>query len=192
MWNFTRLGPKTKKLWLLIVPALRRSYQPGLGKPQKGVNCNFSWPDFEKPHGVWKLSISDAKISSFSRIAQKIKNTALLIFLPENLEKLRLTELYGAPLEGSSIFLYRSSTCCTSMESCQLAELKYTIFSRTGRKTKKLQRSKHFLSTILKHGLLEGSTFSLQYSAITCTSLESSQLGELKYAISPGWRKTEE
>ena len=32
------------------------------------------------------------------------KITALLIFLPENLEKFRSTELYGAPLEGSTIF----------------------------------------------------------------------------------------
>ena len=37
------MGPKTKKLWLSIIPALRRSYQPRLGLPQKGVNHNFSW-----------------------------------------------------------------------------------------------------------------------------------------------------
>ena len=36
------------------------------------------------------------------------------------------------------------------MESCQLADLKYAIFSRTGRKTKKLPRSKLFLWTVLK------------------------------------------
>ena len=36
----------------------------------------------------------------------------------------------------------------SSMESCQLAELKYTIFSGTGRKTKKLRCSKLFLSKI--------------------------------------------
>ena len=116
----------------------------------------------------------------------KDKKITALFFLAENFEKFRSTELYGAALEGSTIFLYHSSTCCTSMESCQLRELKYAIFSRTGRKTKKLRRSKHFLSTIFKHGLLEGSTFSLQYSAITRTPLESSRLGELKYAISPG------
>ena len=60
------------------------------------------------------------------------KITAL--FLPENLEKFRSTELYGAPLEGSTIFLNRSSTCCMSMESYRLAELKYAIFSTTGSK----------------------------------------------------------
>ena len=91
-------------------------------------------------------------------------------FLAENLEKFRSTELYGAALEGSTIFLYgaalegstiflcRSSFGCKSMESCQLADLKYAIFSSTGRKTKKLPRSMLFLSMVFKHGLLEGST----------------------------------
>ena len=60
MWNFTRIGSKTKKLWLSIVPVQRPSEQPGLGPPFKGVNCNFSWPEFDKPYGVRKLSISDA------------------------------------------------------------------------------------------------------------------------------------
>ena len=60
MWNFTRIGPKTKKLWLSIVPARRPSEQPGLGPPQKGMNCNFSWPEFDKPYGVRKLVIRDA------------------------------------------------------------------------------------------------------------------------------------
>ena len=72
-----------------------------------------------------------------------------------------------------------------SMESYRLAELKYAIFSTTGRKTEKLRRSL-FLWMVFKHGLLEGSTILLQYSAITRTPLESSQLGELKYAISAG------
>ena len=60
MWNFTRIGPKTKKLWLSIVPVQRPSEQQGLGPPQKGVNCNFSSLEFDKPYGVRKLSISDA------------------------------------------------------------------------------------------------------------------------------------
>ena len=73
-----------------------------------------------------------------------------------------------------------------SMESYRLAELKYAFFRKTVRKTKKLPRSKLFLWTVLKHGLLEGSTILLQYSAITRSPLKRSQLGELKYAISPG------
>ena len=106
--------------------------------------------------------------------------------MAENLEKFRSTELYGAPLEGSTIFLKRSSIRRMSMESYRLAELKYTIFSGTGRKTKKLPRSKLLLWTVLKHGLLVGSTILLQYSALIRTPLKSSQLGKLKYAISPG------
>ena len=78
-------------------------------------------------------------------------------FLAENIEKFRSTELYGAALEGSTVFLCRSSLGSTSIESCQLADLKYAIFRSTGCKTKKLPRSKLFLSMVLKHGLLEGS-----------------------------------
>ena len=113
------------------------------------------------------------------------KITALLNFCCKT-EKFRSTELYDVPLEGSTIFLYRSSLGRTSMESCRLGELKYAIFSGTGRKTKKLQCLKLFLSTVSEHGLLEGSTFLFQYSSITRASLESSRLGELKYAISAG------
>ena len=114
------------------------------------------------------------------------KITVLLIFWPENLEKYPSTEHYGAPLEGWTNFLCRSSLGSTAMESCPLAESKSAIFSRAGCKTKKLPRSKLFLSMAFKHGLLEGSTFLSQYSCMTCAPLETSALGELKYAISPG------
>ena len=113
------------------------------------------------------------------------KITALSIFCRKT-EKFRSTEHHGAALEGSTIFLCRSSLVIMAMESCRLPELKYAIFSRAGRKTKKLLRSKLFLSTVFKHGLLEGSTFLFQYSSMTCAPLESCRLGELKYAISPG------
>ena len=66
------------------------------------------------------------------------KNYSSFNFLPENLAKFRSTQLYGALLEGLTIFLCRSSLGCTSMESCQLANLKYAIFSSTGCKTKKI------------------------------------------------------
>ena len=80
----------------------------------------------------------------------KDKKYSSFNFLPENLQKFRSTELYGAPLEGSTIFLCRSSLGSTSMESCQLADLKYAIFSITGCKNKKLPRSKLFLSMVFK------------------------------------------
>ena len=84
------------------------------------------------------------------------KNYSSFNFLAKNLEKFRSTEHYGAPLDGLTIFLKRSSTCRMSMESYRLAEWKYAFFRRTGRKAKKLPRSKLFLWTVLKHGLLEG------------------------------------
>ena len=73
-------------------------------------------------------------------------------FVAENLEKFRSTELYGAALEGSTNFRCRSSLGSTAMESYRLAELKYGIVSRAERKTKKLPRSKLFLSMAFKHG----------------------------------------
>ena len=122
----------------------------------------------------------------FQQDFPKDKQITALNFLAENLEKFCSTELYGAALEGLTIFLCRSSLGCTSMESCQLADLNYAIWGSTGWKTKKLPRSKLFLSMAFKHGLLEGSTFLFQYSAITRTPLENSRLDALKYAISAG------
>ena len=37
--------------------------------------------------------------------AKRLNNYGSLNFLQENLEKFRLTELYDAPLDGSTIFL---------------------------------------------------------------------------------------
>ena len=61
------------------------------------------------------------------------KNYSFFNFLAEHLEKFHSTELYGAPLEGSTIFLNRSSTGRMSMESYQLAELKSAIFQQDRR-----------------------------------------------------------
>ena len=91
----------------------------------------------------------------FQQDWQKDKKLQLFKFFCKKTEIFRSTELYDAPPEGSTIFLYRSALGRTSMESCRLAELKYAIFSGAGRKTKKLRRSKLFLSTVSKHGLLE-------------------------------------
>ena len=89
----------------------------------------------------------------------KDKKLQLFKFLPENRKN------YDVPLEGLTIFLYCSYLGHMSLESRRLAEWKYAMFSRTGRKTnKKLPCSK----------LQEGSTILLQYSAITRTPLESS------------------
>ena len=122
----------------------------------------------------------------FQQYCPKDKKLQLFQFFGEKVRNFRSTQHYGAPLEGLTIFLRRSSLGSTVMESCRLPELKYAIFSRPGRKTKKLPRSKLFLSMALKHGLLEGSTFLFQYSSMTRAPLESCRLGELKYAIAPG------
>ena len=74
MWNFTRIGPKTKKFWLLIVPALMRSYQPHLGQPQKGVNRNFSWPHFS-------LTSYPGEIAYFNSPNRQLSNGARVMEL---------------------------------------------------------------------------------------------------------------
>ena len=122
----------------------------------------------------------------FQQDCPKDKKISPFNFLAENLEKFRSTELYGAALEGSTIFLCRISLGSTAMESCRLPELKHAIFRRAGRKTKQLPLSKLFLSMAFKHGLPEGSTYLFPYSSMTRAPLESCRLGELKYAISPG------
>ena len=122
----------------------------------------------------------------FQQDCPKDKQIIAPNILAVNLEKFRSTELYDAALEGSTIFLCRSSLGSTSIESCQLVDLKYAIFSSTGCKTNKLPRLKLFLSMAFKHGVLEGSTYLFQYSSMTRVPLESSRLGELKYAISAG------
>ena len=94
----------------------------------------------------------------------KDKKLQLFNFFAWKLEKYHSTELSDAPLEGSTIFLNRSSTSRSSLVSSGLAELKYSFFSRTGRNTEKLQRLNLFQLTIFKHGLLEGSTILHQYS----------------------------
>ena len=84
-------------------------------------------------HGWKALDLRSLNLQFQQDWPKDKKITALLIFLSENLEKFRSTELYEAPLQGSTIFLYRSSTSHTSLVSYGLAELKYAFFRRTGR-----------------------------------------------------------
>ena len=126
------------------------SQQPGLGPPQKGVNYHFSSAAIGQAVRRWKAHYLDlgSLNMQFQQDSPKDKKiTALLSFCLKT-EIYRLTELYDAPLGGSTIFLYRSSTSCTPLEGSGLAELKYAFFSSTGRKTKKLWHSNLFLSMV--------------------------------------------
>ena len=159
--------PKSACSFLTSLKTLRPSavVETALCHASAAIRCELVWSAtflrrtttsetlLESPHS-WTL-----KYAVSTGLAKRQKNYRSFNFLPENLEKFRSTEHCGAPLEGLTIFLCRSSLGSTVMESCRLPELKYAIFSRAGRKTKKLPRSKLFLSTAFKHGLLEGSTF---------------------------------
>ena len=107
--------------------------------------------------------------------------------MAENLEKVRSTEHHGAPLEGSTIFFCRSSTCRMSMESYRLADLKYAIFSMIGQKIQNYssynfwaENLEKFHSTEHYGAPLEGSTIFLCRSSLGYTSMESCQLADLK------------
>ena len=56
--------------------------------PQKGVNYHLSSPQLDKPYVVVKLSISEAKVCSFSRIGQKLKKLQLFQFFGGKLRKI--------------------------------------------------------------------------------------------------------
>ena len=63
----------------------------------------------------------------FQQDRAKVKNYSSFSFLPKKIEKFRSTELYVAPLEESTIFLYRSSLGRKSLKSSRLGGLKYAI-----------------------------------------------------------------
>ena len=119
------------------------------------------------------------------------KITALSIFWRKT-EKFR-SEHYVAALQGSTIFLCRSSLGSTVMESCPLAELKDAIFGRAGRKTKKIPRSKLFLSMAFKHGLLEGINISISIQLHDLCSIGNLSIRRVKISnFTRIGRKTEE
>ena len=170
MWNFMRIERKTKK-----VTAFHKSSTMAVAWNHLLLlqmwTTTFLRRNSTSGTSLESFRSRKLKYSFSSGSAKRRKNYSSFQFLPENLEKFRLTELYDVPVEGPTIFLYCRSLGHTSMESCRLAELKYAIFSGTGRKTKKLRCSKLFLLTVSKHGLLEG-------SPIGRTSMESCQLAE--------------
>ena len=91
-----------------------------------------------QPIRGWKVLDLGSLNMQFQQDCPKDKNiTVLFNFFAGKLEKFRSTELYDAPLEGSTIFLYRSFISHTPLDSSRLAKRKYAFFSRTGRKTKK-------------------------------------------------------
>ena len=185
MWNFSRIGHKTKSYGLRKFRHEGCLNSPAWDNPENVWINTFLHQNLTS-HVALKSSRSWSLNIQFQKDWPKQKKiTAILGFCLKtykNFAWLSL-ELNDAPLEELTIFLYCSSFGPTALQSCRLDPLKNAIFSRTGCNTKKLRRLKHFLSTVFKHGLLEWTTFSLQYRAITHTLLESSRFGELRYAI---------
>ena len=103
-------------------------------KKTDGGSCRKQETEDDEEHAKNEQS---EKKQTEGENGKAIKKYTYFNFLPENLEKIHSTELNDAPLEGSTIFLYHSSLGHAALESCRLAELKYSVFSRTGHKTKK-------------------------------------------------------
>ena len=124
MWNFTRIGRKRKKLWLSINPGRRQ--WPGTTH-KKVWTTTFLRRNSTSSTVLESSRSRKLKYAISARLAKSQKNCSSFKFMQENLEKFCSTELYDVPLEGSTIFLYRSSLGRTSMESCRLGELNYAI-----------------------------------------------------------------
>ena len=138
--NFTRIGSKTKKVMAFDNSCNKvLSASPG-PTPKRCEPQHFS-AALGQVIRCWKALNLGSLNMLFQQDCPKDEKITALKFLPENLE-FRSTELYDGPLEGSTIFLYHSSFGHTALESYRLAELKYAIFRRTGRKTKKLPHSR--------------------------------------------------
>ena len=73
--------------------------------PQKGVNYHFFFAAIGQAVRRWKARAQKLKYAVSASLATRKNIIALSIFLPENLENYRSTELYDASLEGSTIFL---------------------------------------------------------------------------------------
>ena len=100
-WNFTRIERKTKKLRLSINPARRQ--WPGTTH-KKVWTTTFLRRNSTSGTLLESSQSRKLKYAVSARLARRRKNYSSFKFLPENLEKFRSTELYGAPLEGSTIF----------------------------------------------------------------------------------------
>ena len=145
MWNFTRIGPKTKKLWLLIIPMRRRSEQPGLGPTAKRCELQLFFTGIRQAVQRLKaLHLGHLNMHFQQDWPKDKKNCSSFNFLAENLEKIRSTELHGAALEGSTIFLRRNSTSCTAFQSSPSGTLKYAFSAGLAKRYKKSQLFQFF------------------------------------------------
>ena len=152
-----------KKVMAFDISDAKAAWAAPLGTTPKRCELQLFFAGIQQAIVRWKvLDLGRLNMQFQQDWPKDKKTTAFSIFLHNNFKKIRSTELDDAPLEGLRSFLYRSFLGHTALKSCQFAELKYAIFSRTGCKTKKLWRSKLFLSTVFKHWLLDGSTILLE------------------------------
>ena len=127
---------RQKKLWLSIIPARRPSEQPSLGPPPKRCELQLIAGIRQAVQHLKAFHLGRLNMH-FSRIGQKIQKLQLFQLFGGKLRKISLDCALWCGSWGIDNFLCPSSLGSTSIESCQLSDLKYAIFSRTGCKTKK-------------------------------------------------------
>ena len=84
MWNFTRIGPKRKKLWLSVSLTRRRSEQPGLGPPQKRCELQLFFAAIRQAIHHWKALDLGSLNMQFQDDWPEDKNYSFFNFLSEN------------------------------------------------------------------------------------------------------------
>ena len=152
MCNLTRIAPKTKSYGFRQFRREGRLSIRAWDHPKKVQTATFLGQNTTSRTALESFPSRTLKYGVSAGLPKRYKNYSSFNFLAENLEKFLSTELYGAALEGSRNFRCRSSLGSTSMESCQLADLKYAIFSSTGYKTKKNYRARSFYRWPLSMG----------------------------------------
>ena len=103
-----RSGGKTKKLWLSIIPAQRLSEQR-FGTTPKRCELQLFFAAIRQAIRRWKAIHLRRLNMQFQQDWPKDKTITGLSIFGGKLRKIRSTDLNGAPLEGSTNFLCRSS-----------------------------------------------------------------------------------
>ena len=84
MWNFTQIQRKTRKFWLLIIPARRRSDQPWVGQPPKRCELPLFFARIRQAVRRLKAFQLGRLNMQFQQDWPRDKNYSFFNFLPEN------------------------------------------------------------------------------------------------------------
>ena len=90
IWNFTRIGRKIKKLWVLIISAQRQSHQSPLGQPKKRCELQHFLAALGQVVRRWKALDLGSLNMQFQQDGPKDKKLQLFKFFAQKLRKILL------------------------------------------------------------------------------------------------------